>query len=49
MTMTLDLLRAELAGLEEVHGLETVRTVVEGPGHTGDGAVVQFIARKPTS
>lgn len=49
MTMTLDLLRTELAGLEEVHGLETVRTVVEGPGHTGDGAVVQFIARKPTS
>jgi len=47
MTMTLDLLRAELAGLEEVHGLETVRTVVEGPGHTGDGAVVQFIGRKP--
>lgn len=48
MTMTLELLRAELAGLEEVHGVETIRSVVEGPGHTGDGAVVQFIARKPS-
>lgn len=47
MTMTLALLREELAGLEELHGVEMVRTVVEGPGHTGDGAVVQFIARKP--
>jgi SAM-dependent methyltransferase len=47
MTMTLDLLRAELSGLEELHGVEFVRSVVEGPGHTGDGAVVQFIARKP--
>jgi SAM-dependent methyltransferase len=47
MTMTLDLLRVELSGLEELHGIEFVRSVVEGPGHTGDGAVVQFIARKP--
>lgn len=49
MTMTLALLRDELAGLEVLHGVETVRSVMEGPGHTGDGAVVQFIARKPTT
>ena len=46
LTMTLDGLRDELAGLEVVHGLETVRSVVEGPGHTGDGAVVQVIATR---
>ena len=45
--MTLAGLRTELAGLVEVHGAELIRPVVEGPGHTGDGAVVQFIARKP--
>jgi SAM-dependent methyltransferase len=47
MTMSLDLLRDELEGLEFVHALETERAVVEGPGHTGVGAVVQVIARKP--
>jgi SAM-dependent methyltransferase len=47
MTMTLDLLRGELAGLDFLHALETERVVVEGPGHTGMGAVVQVIARKP--
>jgi len=29
------------------HRAEFVRPVVEGPGHTGDGAVVQVIARRP--
>ncbi len=48
MTMTLAGLRDELAGLEELHGQEFVRTIVEGPGHTGEGAVVQYIARKPS-
>ena len=47
MTMSLDLLRGELQGLEFLHALETERVVVEGAGHTGVGAVVQVIARKP--
>lgn len=47
LTMTLDGLRVELAGLSEEHGTELVREVHEGPGHTGDGAVVQFVARRP--
>lgn len=47
LTMTLDGLHDELVGLEIVHGAELVRSVVEGPGHTGDGAVVQVIARRP--
>lgn len=47
MTMTLDGLHTELAGLVFEHGEELVRSVVEGAGHTGDGAVVQVVARKP--
>jgi SAM-dependent methyltransferase len=47
-TMTLDALREELAGLEFVHAEELEREVMEGPGHTGTGAVVQVIARRPT-
>lgn len=47
LTMNLDALHDELAGLSFEHELETVRPVVEGSGHTGDGAVVQVIARKP--
>ena len=43
LTMTLDDLRTELVDLQILHGSETVRSVVEGPGHTGDGAVVQVI------
>ena len=42
-TMTLADLRTELVDLNIEHGLELVRSVVEGPGHTGDGAVVQVI------
>lgn len=45
--MTLDGLRAELGDLSKEHGVELVRQVHEGPGHTGDGAVVQFVARRP--
>jgi hypothetical protein len=48
MTMTLDSLRDELAGLEFIHAKELVRDIVEGAGHTGIGAVVQIIARKPS-
>jgi Methyltransferase domain len=47
-TMTLDALRSELAGLDLVHAEELDRDVIEGPGHTGSGAVVQVIARKPS-
>jgi hypothetical protein len=32
--------------LEFVHAEELDREVIEGPGHTGTGAVVQVIARK---
>lgn len=44
---TLALLRAELPGLEIVHGLELERDILEGDGHTGRGAVVQIVARRP--
>jgi len=48
-TMTLDALRAELAPLEIEHGAELERAVHEGIYHTGLGAVVQVVARKPRS
>ena len=44
LTMTLEGLREELTAMEIVSGCETIRSVTEGPGHTGDGAVVQVIA-----
>jgi SAM-dependent methyltransferase len=47
MTMNLDRLRRELAGLEFLHAVELDRDIVEGFGHTGIGAVVQVVARKP--
>lgn len=47
LTMDLERLCGELAGLELEHEAEFVRSVIEGPGHTGDGAVVQVIARRP--
>ena len=49
LTMTLDGLRSELGDLTEEHGRELVREVLEGPGHAGEGAVVQFVARRPNS
>ena len=48
LTMDLARLDTELVGLEFEHRAEFVRSVVEGPGHTGDGAVVQVIARRPS-
>ena len=48
LTMTLDSLREELAPLIFTHAEELDRDVLEGTGHTGYGAVVQVIARKPT-
>lgn len=47
MTMTLELLQDELQGLEFLYAEEKQREVVEGLYHTGTGAVVQVIARKP--
>lgn len=47
MMPTSDLLAVELAGLEIVFTREIVREVNEGEFHKGEGAVVQFIARKP--
>ena len=47
LTMDLERLRDELVGLVFEHEAEFVRSVVEGPGHTGDGAVVQVVARRP--
>ena len=45
LTMTLDGLRGELVGMRIDHGVEMIRPVIEGPGHSGDGAVVQVIAQ----
>lgn len=47
LMMTLAGLREELMGLEFVEGREIERDVVEGRLHTGRGAVVQVVARKP--
>lgn len=44
---TLAGLRAELPGLEFLHGRELERDILEGDGHTGRGAVVQIVARRP--
>lgn len=49
LTMTLEGLREELAGLDFETGRELERDVIEGKYHTGRGAVVQLIARKPAS
>lgn len=46
LMMDLQSLKIELAGLELVHAEEKVRDVIEGKYHTGQGAVVQVIARK---
>jgi SAM-dependent methyltransferase len=48
MLLTEDVLRSELAGLEIVLAREITREVNEGEFHKGEGAVVQFIARKPS-
>lgn len=47
MTMTSEDLRSELKGLEFELIQELERDVTEGIFHTGKGAVVQLIARKP--
>jgi SAM-dependent methyltransferase len=47
LTMDLERLEAELAGLDFQLAEEMERDVVEGKYHTGRGAVVQLIATKP--
>lgn len=47
LLMTLAGLRDELAGLEFLIGREMEREVKEGKGHTGRGAIVQVLARRP--
>lgn len=47
MCVTLDELRAEFDGFSMVVGRECERQIQEGKSHTGPGAVVQFVARKP--
>jgi len=47
MLMTLEELRSELTGLEFILAQEIRRPVIEGFLHTGVGAVVQVVARKP--
>jgi len=48
LTMTADQLRQELDGLEFEIIEELERDVVEGKFHSGRGAVVQVVARKPS-
>jgi hypothetical protein len=43
------ILRRELEGLEVLRATECERDVIEGTGHSGRGAVVQFLARKPSA
>lgn len=47
LMMDLVSLRGELAGLEFLHAQELDREVREGRYHTGRGAVVQVLGRKP--
>jgi hypothetical protein len=47
MMMDLNGLRVELAGLELEYASDVVRDIYEGRFHTGQGAVVQVLARKP--
>jgi 2-polyprenyl-3-methyl-5-hydroxy-6-metoxy-1,4-benzoquinol methylase len=47
MLPTVEKLTEELGGLEILLAREIVRQVNEGDHHKGEGAVVQFVARKP--
>lgn len=47
LMMTLEDLRIELAGLDLKVGREVEREILEGPKHTGLGAVVQVVGVKP--
>ena len=45
----LEMLRTELSGLDFEHAVELEREIREGKYHQGVGAVVQILARKPSS
>lgn len=47
LLMTLASLREELSGLQFLIARELERDVIEGDGHTGRGAVVQVLAKRP--
>lgn len=47
LLMSLEVLREEFEGLDLAVARETERDVIEGIGHTGRGAVVQVLGRKP--
>jgi SAM-dependent methyltransferase len=47
LMMQLDMIKQELHGLEWLHAVELDREVVEGKFHTGKGAVVQLVGKKP--
>lgn len=47
LTMTAETLKSELEGMEFESIRELERDVVEGKFHSGKGAVVQLVARKP--
>ena len=42
-------LEQEFADYRVYHAKNVVRTIIEGEGHSGDGAVAQFIAQKPSA
>lgn len=46
-TATLEALREDFAGCEELHAASLERDVVEGTAHTGRAAVAQVVFRKP--
>jgi SAM-dependent methyltransferase len=48
MLMTLPLLLADFSGLQVIYGVELERDIIEGAGHAGRSAVVQFVAEKPS-
>lgn len=43
---TLSEFQAGLSSLKQVHGVELEREILEGKGHTGHSAVVQYIAKR---
>lgn len=47
LTMTLEALRIELAGLDFLQGVERERVIHEGKYHDGPSHVVQVVAQKP--
>ncbi|MBE9515915.1 MAG: class I SAM-dependent methyltransferase [Proteobacteria bacterium] len=47
LMMQLETVKQELDGLEWLHAAELDREIVEGKYHTGIGAVVQLVGRKP--